>query len=387
MSTVDMMPRYSRLMLDLQHLVSQMQLGDRIPPERQLAEQLSVSRQTLRRAVRVLVEQEVLESRQGSGTYVCTVLADPLLGLQDQRATAGRVAGGLIGLSVPTVEVPAIARVASGAEAACNELGFRLVLTHDRGNPDRQIDQLREMFASEIEGIVVFLDQDNVTRPECLKMLQQGIEDGVKVVLLDRYVPGIDYPCVLTDVVAGMHMATQHMLMLGCHRLAVLSWGEEAGIAERSRLAGFRNAMKDHDLDPEPVLHGTVGYGQSQEISARQIVGDWLKKYDNKLPCDGIICFVDDMAHGAYWALREAGVRVSQDVALVGFDDVRPILDPATQFGLTTVQQPFDELGKQAIRRLIDMFDETSVEETLRHTVLKPRLVIRDSCGSHGVRD
>ena len=85
--------------------------------------------------------------------------------------------------------------------------------------------------------------------------------------------------------------------------------GEEAGIAERSRLAGFRNAMKDHGLDPEPVLHGKVGYGQSQEISARQIVGGWLMQYENKLPCDGIICFVDDMAHGAYWALQEAKVR------------------------------------------------------------------------------
>tara|TARA_Y100001933_G_scaffold265042_1_gene334573 strand:- start:17753 stop:18880 length:1128 start_codon:yes stop_codon:yes gene_type:complete len=375
-------------MLDLQHLVSQMQLGDRLPPERQLASELKVSRQTLRRAVRVLVEQNVLESRQGSGTYVCAVLDDPL---RNQRAAANtsgaRATGSLIGLSVPTVEVPAIARVASGAEVACDALGFRLVLTHDRGNPDRQIEQLREMFASEIEGLVVFLDQDNVTRVECLELLEQGIRDGVKVVLLDRYVPGIDYPCVLTDVVAGMHMATQHMLMLGCRRLAVISWGEEAGIAERSRLAGFRNAMKDHGLDPEPVLHGKVGYGQSQEISARQIVGGWLMQYENKLPCDGIICFVDDMAHGAYWALQEAKVCVPQEVALMGFDDVRPILDPATQFGLTTVQQPFEELGKQAIERLVNMFDQANADEPLRHTILKPRLVVRDSCGSHGVRD
>jgi len=187
--------------------------------------------------------------------------------------------------------------------------------------------------------------------------------------------------------VAGMHMATQHMLMLGCRRLAVISWGEEAGIAERSRLAGFRNAMKDHGLDPEPVLHGKVGYGQSQEISARQIVGGWLMQYENKLPCDGIICFVDDMAHGAYWALQEAKVCVPQEVALMGFDDVRPILDPATQFGLTTVQQPFEELGKQAIERLVNMFDQANADEPLRHTILKPRLVVRDSCGSHGVRD
>lgn len=382
MSVADLMPRYSRLMLDLQQQVSQMRIGDRLPPERQLAQQLHVSRQTLRRAVRVLVDQNILESRQGSGTYVCARLDDPMRPLHDRTS---ETLSGLIGLSVPTVEVPAIAKVASGAEAACDQLGYRLVLTHDRGNPDRQIEQLREMFASDIDGMVVFLDQDNVTRPDCHELLRQGIAKGAKVVLLDRYVPGIDYPCVLTDVVDGMYAATQHMLMLGCRRLAVLSWGAEAGIAERNRLAGFRNAMKDHGLDPEPVLHGKVGYGRSQEVAAREIVDGWLKQYDNFLPCDGIVCFVDDMAHGAYWALRQANVRVPEDVALVGFDDMRPILDPATQFGLTTVSQPVFELGRQAITRLVEMINGEHADEPLRHTFLKPRLVVRDSCGSQGM--
>lgn len=387
MSTIDVMPRYSRLMIDLQQMVAQMALGDRLPPERQLAQQLRVSRQTLRRAVRVLVDQNVLESRQGSGTYVCAIIPSPQR--PDSRhqswgQDASDTALKLVGLSVPTVEVPEIARLASGAEAACGELGYRMVLTHDQGDPDRQVQQLREMIDSPMSGLVVFLDQDNVTRADCLELLRQAEHDGVKVVLLDRYVPGINYPCVLTDVVSGMYTATQHMIMLGCRNLAVLSWGEAAGIAERNRLAGFRNAMKDHGLDTEPVLHGMVGYGRSQEVAAREIVTGWLEQYDNILPCDGIVCFVDDMAHGAYWALRHAGIRVSQDVAIVGFDNARPVLDPAMSFGLTSIEQPHYDLGYQAVTRLVGMFDQLDTDEPLRHTFLKPRLVVRDSCGSRG---
>ncbi len=369
---MDLLPRHARVLLDLERTIAAMTVGDRLAPERELAETLKVSRETLRRALRTFVVDGILESRQGSGTFVRRL---PVPGRRTVTATR------LIGLSVPTVEWPTIAKVVSGAEEAAGLGGYCVMLGHDHGRPEVQTAQIRGMLEAGAAGLIVFLDQDNVSRPECVALLKEFVARSRKVMLVDRYIPGIPIPCVMSDNVRGMYELTQHLIMAGRRRFGVLSWGERAGIAERDRMTGFRHALRDHGLPEEPVLHAELGYDESQNLSAGKAVTQWLKTHGGKLPCDAILSFVDDMAYGAFLALKRAGLRVPEDVALTGFDNTMPDVYHAAGLELTTVEQPFTEIGRVAARRLLAMLENGESLEAVKHTLLPPRLIVRTSCG------
>ena len=391
METSDLIPRYSQVMLDLEQMINAMCLGDRLETERELALRFNVSRETVRKSLRMLSEKGVLESRRGSGTYVLRHVTDrdtqitesDRNGLKGSSATVHRV-----GLSVPTIDVPNIAELVRGAEAAAKELGYEILLAHDLGNPKLQVTQLRELIDQKVEGLIVFLDQDNVADPACVELLCECRREGRHVVMVDRYIPRLGLPCVLTDTSRGLYEITQHLIMTGHRRFAVLSWGERAGIAGRNRFAGFRNALRDHGLDEEPVLHGEVGYGCPQDDSAEKIVAQWLIDFNNRLPCDAIVCFVDDMARGAFRSLKKAGLRVPQDIALSGFDNLQPELNHAMGLDLTTVEQPVNRMGRVAVERLVQSIRSRQTNAVVRHTMLAPKLIIRRSCGEDaGVGD
>ena len=384
MDTSDLIPRYSQVVLDLEQMINAMCLGDRLETERELALRFNVSRETVRKSLRTLAEKGVLESRRGSGTYVLRHVTDrdtPIVDRARSVQNESSVEEHRIGLSVPIIDVPNIAELVRGAEAAAQELGYTIVLAHDLGDPKLQVAQLRELIDQKVEGLIVFLDQDNVADPACVELLCKCRREGRHMVMVDRYIPRLGLPCVLTDTSRGMYEITQHLIMTGHRRFAVLSWGERAGIAGRNRFAGFRNALRDYGLDEEPVLHGEVGYGHPQDESAERIVAQWLTDFNNRLPCDAIVCFIDDMARGAFRALKKAGLRIPEDIAITGFDNLQPDLDHAMGLDLTTVEQPVNRMGRVAVERLVQSIRSRQTNAVVRHTMLAPKLIIRRSCG------
>jgi DNA-binding LacI/PurR family transcriptional regulator len=364
---------YGRALAGLSDMVARCRVGERLPPERELCAQFNVSRPTIRKALGTLARHEIVEIRHGSGAFVRKQVSNET---GEARQTK------LIGFSAPTIEVPAIARAARGAEHHLAGEGYRVVLVHDQGDPDRQARDIEQLLDNEVQGLLIFLDRDNVVRPEYQDLLKRLRDRKRPVVLLDRYVPGVDLPCVLTDTVRGMYLATEHLILLGRRRPAVLSWGPTAGIAERNRLTGFRNALRDHNLPTEPVLHAELGYGEAPETAGKRAVEGWLRQHGKQLPFDAIVCFLDNMAYGAFAALKEAGLSVPEDVALVGFDNVNSEMYQAMGLELTSVDQPFAEMGKVAADMVLQrMRNEERAEEQTRHVLLAPKLVVRSSCG------
>lgn len=364
---------YGRTLAGLSELIARCQVGERLPSERELSVQFEVSRPTIRKALGTLARHEILEIRHGAGAFVKKQVPTEGEGARQTK---------LIGFSAPTIEVPAIARAASGAEHHIADSGYRMVLVHDQGDPARQARDIEQLFDNEVDGLLIFLDRDNVVRPEYLGLLKRLCARSRPVVLLDRYVPGLELPCVLTDTVRGMYLAVQHLILLGRRRPAVLSWGASAGIAERNRFTGFRNAMRDHGLDTEPVAHAELGYEDAPETAAKRAVERWISQYGSQLPFDAIVCFLDNMAYGAFLALKEAGIRVPEDVALVGFDNVNSEMYEAMGLELTSIDQPFAEMGRAAAQLALKrIIGEEQAEDGTPHLLLAPKLVVRSSCG------
>ena len=145
-------------------------------------------------------------------------------------------------------------------------------------------------------------------------------------------------------------------------------------------MQGFERAMTQAGYEPTPILHATVGQVRPTEITSREVVENWLNQYDGKLPCDAIICFHDNMALGVFQAMRNAGRRIPDDIALAGYDNLSPQLFEAAGLSLTTVNQPVGLIGDQAARLLFEHLNQSKL--------LKPEcialhcdLLIRQSCG------
>jgi len=369
MSMVEMLPRHAQVQLRLEQRIRQMHPDDRLPAERELAKSFDVSRDTMRRTLRSLIDSGVLESRHGAGTFVRQ---------HPGEATAAPTRTNLIGLAVPTVEWPTIARFVTGAERAASANGLRLVLAHDYGDPARQLAQLRELLEQGIDGLIVFLDKGNVSCPDYAAFMRELRHRPEKLVLVDRYPEGIEVPTVMTDTLRGMYALTKHLLDLGHRRFATLSWGPESGLAHTSRMAGLQQALLQAGLPSQPTREGIIGY-RSPATAVPELIHGWLREGNGKLPFDAIVAFVDDMAYAAYRTLRDAGLRVPEDVALTGFDNIYPELYSAAGLELTTVEQPFAEIGRVAVERLLALRDGETGQAT---TLLSPRLIIRRSCGA-----
>ncbi len=213
-----------------------------------------------------------------------------------------------------------------------------------------------------VDGIIVLSAQ--ITDP----LIIRAHRDGLPVVSIGRCVePGVSY--VDADNVEGGRMATEHLLRLGRRRVATIA-GPQTRAPGIDRLEGYRSALHAWgiNLRSEWIVEGDFteagGY-----IAMRRL-----------LPAhpDAVFVASDLMAVGALKAIREAGLRVPDDIAIVGYDDVE--LAQFTDPPLTTIRQPIYELGRIAVQLLLRQMEE-GVRDPQR-VILPTELVIRSSCGA-----
>jgi DNA-binding LacI/PurR family transcriptional regulator len=190
------------------------------------------------------------------------------------------------------------------------------------------------------------------------------VRAGVPVVCSGRLLGSSRVPYVDVDQLGGVEAAVRHLLGAGRRRIATIA-GPQDMVAGVDRLAGYRRVMADSDR------RSIVAVGdftrESGAVAMRQLLAD-----DPAL--DAVFVASDLMAHGALRTLREAGRRVPDDVAVVGFDDIQiaRYSDPP----LTTVRQPIEEIGRTIARQLLRLLAGEQIEPAI---VLPTELIIRDS--------
>ena len=142
-----MLPTHAKVQIALQKQISQMQIGDKLIPERVMAEHFGVSRPTLRKAISRLCEDGILESRQGSGTFLMRPLHQPIQAAKRTR---------MLGLLMPTVRNPMIAQLVEAIEQVATARNYRIVLTHDHGDPKVQCQKLDQLLEHEVDGLIIY---------------------------------------------------------------------------------------------------------------------------------------------------------------------------------------------------------------------------------------
>ena len=269
-----------------------------------------------------------------------------------------------IGLVVPDLANQFFALVTEGVERAAAERDVLVVLCAPEATEQPVSHHAKLLRSQRLDG-VVYLSGTGTSPSLILELAESG-----PVVLVDERISGFDLPAVVSDGRRGAREVAAYVLEQGHERLAIIGGPEALWTAEQ-RLAGYREALAAAGLDPDSVPAQVGDYRQESgaKLAERALAGP------RKRRPTALLCANDLMAIGALEYCKNAGIRVPQDVSIVGFDDV-PIAALLTP-RLTTVSQPARDMGYQAAKLLFELLGEQPEEPP--HELFPVTLQIRDS--------
>jgi LacI family transcriptional regulator len=267
-----------------------------------------------------------------------------------------------LGLVISDVLNPYFTELARSVEEEARALGYSVIIGNADERPDLQDHHVRNLLDRRIDGLLVS-PTDGGSR-----LMPDAARAGTPMVFVDRWIPGFDVPVVRADGQAAVRDLVVHLHGLGHRRLAIIA-GPAATTTGRERVAAFRKALGAYGLD---LPDAYIGQGDFQAESGRQVTEGFL---DLPVPPEAVFAADNLMALGALDAVRARGMRVPDDIALAAFDDIPWFVH--TDPPITAIAQPTGELGRAAVRALVDRIEGRPPQSV----TLPARLVVRRSCG------
>ena len=274
-----------------------------------------------------------------------------------------------ISLVVTDITNPFWTTVARGVEDAASKAGFSVILCNTDESVEKQAHYVELLLQKQVDGFLLVPATQDVTSISLIR------ERDVPLVVLDREVP-VAVDTVRCDSEGGAYDLTRHLLGLGHRRIAVLGGSEDVPTAQ-ARVAGYRRAMDEAGvpIDSELIL------GQAFTQEAGHAMTQMVLGLDQRPTA--LFAVNNFIAMGAVRALRDAGLDVPGDVALVGFDDLPEAL--VMEPWLTVAAQPAYEMGRKASELLISRISNGG-DCPPSETVLPTTLIVRRSSGPPRVR-
>lgn len=278
-----------------------------------------------------------------------------------------------IALIIPNLSNPFYQQAVLGAGEALDQDSYSIRLCNTMHDPEREREFIRQLYDRQVRGVILSsVAQDNA------EFVNKYIQKGMKFVLLDQLLSGVDAPSIDFDYRAGTRLAVEHLLKLG-HQIIAFATTPLVRFTRKEIYAGYCKALNAAGITPDEGLlyersMDKSGRGSDYELNiGRLIAGELIK---DGCPATAVVCINDMIAIGLIQALTQKGIRVPEDVSVVGFDDIP--LAGAYVPALTTVHSPAQEMGRLAAIMLLDALrsKEQAMAVTMR---LSPKLVVRES--------
>ncbi|HVW77793.1 MAG TPA: LacI family DNA-binding transcriptional regulator [Alloacidobacterium sp.] len=269
-----------------------------------------------------------------------------------------------IGLIVPYLFDPFFATCAHAVNTVAREHGYSVILTTSQDDPATEYNEAQSMLQRHVEGLLIIPADIRKSR------VNQAEFNGTHIVTLDRPVHDARLDSVQVQNQSGAKRAVQHLIQEHGHsRISFLGFNRSL-YTVRARFEGYRRAMQENGLEPMAT------FDCSSEKTTSDIIDGQLQ---GENPVTAFFTANNVTTRYALHALLEKGVRVPEEVALVGFDDfeLADILHPK----LTVVRQPASELGRVAANVLFERIKRDEFPEEGNRIVLPVELVVRRSCG------
>ncbi len=270
-----------------------------------------------------------------------------------------------IGVIVPNLGYYFFSSAINGMEEVAYAAGYSVLLTQSKESYERELTNLQDLARGQVDGIIVSISRETADY-EHFRRLQRR---GVPLVLFDRDCEALDVPKVLIDNRAAARQATEHLIENGCRRIGLLAGPAYLSLSIQ-RVRGYHDALEAHGLSTEEAL---IAYGDYSQANAVELTHRLM---DLPEPPDGILGLSDRITVGGMIALKQRGVKIPDEVALVGFNNepIGELISPA----LTSVAQPVEEIGREAARLLLAQIESPDpTPPTVR--VLPTHLVVRES--------
>jgi DNA-binding LacI/PurR family transcriptional regulator len=286
---------------------------------------------------------------------------------------------GIVSLLLWRLGSPFFSEIAAGVAevAGARDYEVSAIDCHDLEAELRALNHLRQGSA---DGVIVAVNRRRVIGPAedgLLRLMQRSLP---VVVLLDHS-PDPLIPSIRVDDIGGGYLATQHLLSLGHRRIAHFTWDDvplevEEPDAGNARFQGYKRALAEAGIEPDPswVTVGPRGSAGGVELARRFLAAH----PDPAIRPTAVFATNDLIAIGSMRGFHEAGVRIPDDLAIVGFHGVE--LGSLTIPSLTTVELGSTELGRLGAEALFSLLDGSTSVPAER--VLPVRLVVRESCGA-----
>jgi GntR family transcriptional regulator, arabinose operon transcriptional repressor len=359
------LPKYQHVFESIKNdiLGGRYQPGQKLPSEAALLRRFGTSRITVGRALRELRQAGLIRSHAGSGNFVA--------------ATGSSEEGLLFGLLIPNlgdteIFAPICQGMSEAPQARRNALLWGNSMS-EAGTKDEQAWQLCQQYISKKVAGVFFapLERTEGSDQANNRVISELERARIPVVLLDRCI--LSYPRrTAHDLIAIDHrragcIITEHLLKLGCRRIAFLAYSSSASTVA-ARIAGYREALF---ASGAPAELNWINYLDSElESEVRQVM--------ETLKPEAIVCANDRIAGHLMHSLIRLNYRIPEDIRIVGIDDVE--YAKLLPVPLTTIHQPCREIGVAAMAAMLERV--TNPDMPVRDILLDCKLVIRDSCGA-----
>ena len=273
-----------------------------------------------------------------------------------------------LGIVIPDLMHSFFVEIIAGIEPVASTRGYGLLLCSSSENPEKEQSELEMLRSRQVDGIVLASAHGS----GITGLLQQLTKQGTTLVMIDRDDhPGVKCHRVLTDDERVGHLATDHLLDLG--RRAIAHIGGPAIVHAKRREKGWRDALRARSIKPpdEWIVRG--GFMESEGYQAMKRLLDVRPKID------AVFAANDPSAIGAMKAIWEAGLRVPDDIAVVGVGDIAH--GDLLRVPLTTVGWSRTDQGRHAAELMLNSLDEDNDAEPQR-IIIPPRLIARASSGA-----
>ncbi len=322
-------------------------LGGKLPSDAELSKEFGASRQTVLRAMERLCAEGLVERRQGKGSFVARTTLEA-------KSGSSRLVSFICGDMASSFGQ----RVTASVERSLRERGYELLLCPHDFNVETEKEQIEKSVARGVEGIILIPAFPPSNQELVEKVLKEG---AVKLVCVDYGFPGTEAPVVESDNRKGAYEAVRHLLELGHRRVAfIINSFKRLETVEsiQSRFKGYKDALSEAGIAFDEELVAEIG----EELSSKRAsdVGYSLFGYQpmNRLlrlerRPTAVFVLWDELAFGAMAAAKDSGLEIPKDISFVGYnDDPLSLLTPCP---LTTMRQPAEEMGAEAVSMLLSL--------------------------------
>ena len=362
--------KYHQLANEVERMIKNQKLKPHDPvfSEGELAKMFNVSTMTAKMALKHLAIQGVVYRMSRRGTFLCDSPSEIQINDVNKELPFGAMKSISIGMIVPDLD-SYISQMISTIESEARAQHYNLMIKISRGIEDED-SCLRQLVDERIEGIIWFPR----ARDYCSQQVLRLKMEGYPIVMIDRYFPEVLIDCVYPDYFEGTYQMVEHLIHKGHREIGIVTNAISAIGSSEDQYQGYFKALFDHEITAiSKNIHIIEKTKDRTNYSDKDPLLDRFLRENPDLTA--IICGDDHIAASVLYSAMRLNILVPNQLSIAGFSDIQ--LAMMLPVALTTVRQPTEELGKEAVKLLIRRMNHC--DEKQNTVKLKTQIIERDS--------